>query len=77
LLLGSFIKHVLITKDVAKLKCAPLSFQRGQSHSFHATIAQEEEEWEEEWRKNEGINNVSTFREYREQGLVAGTGGFM
>jgi ATP-dependent Clp protease ATP-binding subunit ClpX len=71
------IKHVLITRDVARLKCAPLCFQRGQSHSFHATIAQEEEEWEEDLRNKEGTGNVSSFQEYRKQGLVAGSGGFM
>lgn len=71
------MKHILITQDVAQLKSAPLYFQRGQSHSFHATIAQEEDNWEEELRSKEGAGNISTFEEYRKRGLVAGAGGFM
>ncbi|KAF2180201.1 ClpX, ATPase regulatory subunit [Zopfia rhizophila CBS 207.26] len=77
---GSHIKHILITQEVAQLKSAPLYFQRGQSHNFHATIAQEEEKWEEEIRRNEGSQEtglVSSFEEYRKRGLVAGAGGFM
>ncbi|KAH7117991.1 P-loop containing nucleoside triphosphate hydrolase protein [Dendryphion nanum] len=74
---GSHVKHILITQDVARLKCAPLYFQRGQSHKFHTAIAQEEEQWEEELRLKEGNNNVNSFEQYRNQGLVAGAGGFM
>ncbi|KAF2796413.1 ClpX, ATPase regulatory subunit [Melanomma pulvis-pyrius CBS 109.77] len=75
---GSPVKHVLITQDVARLKSAPLYFQRGQSHNFHATIAQEEEKWEEQLRENEGpASEVNSFEEYRKKGLVAGAGGFM
>ncbi|KAF2016566.1 ClpX, ATPase regulatory subunit [Aaosphaeria arxii CBS 175.79] len=74
---GSHVKHILITQDVAQLKCAPLYFQRGQSHSFHSAIAHEEEKWEDELRKEEDSGHVSSFEQYRKQGLVAGAGGFM
>ncbi|ORY18004.1 P-loop containing nucleoside triphosphate hydrolase protein [Clohesyomyces aquaticus] len=74
---GSHVKHILITRDVALLKSAPLYFQRGQSHTFHATIAQEEENWDEELREKEMPGQVSSFEEYRKKGLVAGAGGFM
>lgn len=72
---GSLVKHVLITQSVAKLECAPLCFQRGQSHSFQSAIAEEEEKWEEELNRRENQANMSTFEEYRSKGLAAG--GFM
>ncbi|KAF2261646.1 ClpX, ATPase regulatory subunit [Lojkania enalia] len=74
---GSHIKHVLITRDVAQLKSAPLTFQRGQSHNFYATLTQEEEIWEDELRGKESFASVNSFEEYRKRGLVAGAGGFM
>jgi hypothetical protein len=67
------IKHVLITQDVAELKCAALYFQRGQAHQFHAAIAAEEEKREEELRSKENAGVVGSFEEYR-KGLVAGVG---
>jgi ATP-dependent Clp protease ATP-binding subunit ClpX len=75
---GSHVKHVLITQDVARLKAAPLYFQRGQSHNFQATIAEEEDKWEEELRQKESpAPEVHSFEEFRKKGLVAGAGGFM
>ncbi|KAF2471376.1 ClpX, ATPase regulatory subunit [Lindgomyces ingoldianus] len=74
---GSHIKHILITQDVATLKSAPLYFHRGQSHNFHATIAQEEEKWEVELTTKETPSGANSFEEYRRKGLVAGAGGFM
>ncbi|KAF2118877.1 P-loop containing nucleoside triphosphate hydrolase protein [Lophiotrema nucula] len=71
---GSPTKYILITQDVAQLKCAPLCWHRGQSHNFHAAIAQEEDKWEEELRRREDPSSVSNFQEYRKQGLVAGAG---
>jgi hypothetical protein len=69
---GSFTKHVLITRSAAQLKSPPLHFQRGQSQSFNATFAQEEEEWAEEQLRKNDPSHVHTFQEYRRQGLVAG-----
>lgn len=74
---GSLVKHVLVTQSVARLECAPLYFQRGQSHSFQSAIADEEEKWEEELNRREGHANTNTFEEYRNRGLAAGAGGFM
>ncbi|KAF2710880.1 P-loop containing nucleoside triphosphate hydrolase protein [Pleomassaria siparia CBS 279.74] len=72
---GSAVKHVLVTQDVARLKCAPLYFQRGQAHKFHASIAKEEEKWDEELRQKESsASEVNNFEEYRKK-LVAGAGG--
>jgi ATP-dependent Clp protease ATP-binding subunit ClpX len=77
---GSHTKHILITQSVAQLKSPPLCFPRGQSGSFHATIAREEEKWEEAVTGKENRDNVSSFEEYRRlSGLAsaAGAGGFM
>lgn len=66
------MKHILVTRDVALLKRAPLYFYRGQSAAFQATLAQEEEKWEEELRGKEDptIGQVSTFEEYRKVGAA-------
>ncbi|KAL6708303.1 ATP-binding protein [Coniothyrium glycines] len=64
---GSNVKHILVTQDVALLKRAPLYFHRGQSAAFQATLAQEEEKWEEGLRNEEdpSIAAVNSFEEYR------------
>ena len=73
--LGSHVKYILVTEEVAQLKRAPFYFQRGQSHIFHATIAQEEEDWEEQLRRKEDEEqSVRSFEEYRKKGAVAGAG---
>ncbi len=70
--LGSTVKHILVTRDVALLKRAPLYFHRGQSAAFQATLVQEEEKWEEELRRKEdpSIAPSSSFEEYRKAGAA-------
>ncbi|CAI6329588.1 unnamed protein product [Periconia digitata] len=54
---GSSVRHILITREAAQLKCAPLCFNRGQYQTFQTTIKQEEDEWEEELQaKNSAVN---------------------
>ncbi|CAO2648453.1 Nn.00g077200.m01.CDS01 [Neocucurbitaria sp. VM-36] len=69
---GSTVKHILVTQDVALLKRAPLYFHRGQSAAFHAALAQEEEQREEELRSKEdpSIGRANTFEEYRKAGAA-------
>lgn len=73
---GSPVKHILITKNVAKRKSAPIYFNRGQSHTFHSMIAREEEEFEQERQGKEvqrGIDeSVQSFEEYRAKSVQAG-----
>ncbi|KAF3003014.1 hypothetical protein E8E13_006121 [Curvularia kusanoi] len=71
---GSSVKHILVTQDVALLKCAPLYFHRGQSTAFQALLTQEEEKWDEELRSQEdsAVGHVHSFEEYRKAG-AAGT----
>lgn len=66
---GSSVKHVLITKDVAKMKSAPIMLARGQAHKFHAIIAEEEEKWEKEREDALAAENMEAhdFAEFREQ----------
>ncbi|KAF2280350.1 P-loop containing nucleoside triphosphate hydrolase protein [Westerdykella ornata] len=74
---GSCIKHILITREVAQLKTAPLHFERGQSRSFYNTWNHEEALWEDEIRQLTEPDHPSSFQEYRKQGLMAGAGGCM
>jgi len=69
---GSSVKHILVTQDVALLKCAPMYFHRGQSAAFQATITQEEEKWDEELRSKEdsAVGHVHSFEEYRKAGAA-------
>ena len=69
---GSSVKHILVTRDVALLKRAPLYFHRGQSAAFQATLVQEEEKWEEELRNREdpSTSQTGTFEEYRKAGAA-------
>lgn len=69
---GSTVKHILVTQDVALLRRAPLYFHRGQSAAFQATLAQEEDKYEEELRSKEDptIGPVSSFEEYRKVGAA-------
>ncbi|KAH7411630.1 P-loop containing nucleoside triphosphate hydrolase protein [Phaeosphaeria sp. MPI-PUGE-AT-0046c] len=70
---GSTVKHILVTHDAALLKCAPLYFHRGQSSAFQATLAQEEDSWDEHLRREEDAANgehVSSFEEYRKAGAA-------
>jgi ATP-dependent Clp protease ATP-binding subunit ClpX len=82
---GSSVKHILVTRDVARLKCAPLYFHRGQAAAFSAELARDEEAWDAELRGREdeasggrghgqghGHGHVGSFEEYRK----AGAGGF-
>jgi len=66
------VKHILVTQDAALLKCAPLYFHRGQSAAFQATLASEEEKWDEQLRRSEDSNgeHVSSFEEYRKAGAA-------
>jgi|TARA_R110002003_G_scaffold1048_10_gene22232 ATP-dependent Clp protease ATP-binding subunit ClpX len=65
------VKHILVTRDAALLKCLPLYFHRGQSAAFQATLAQEEEKWDEELRRKEdSAEAVSSFEEYRKAGAA-------
>ncbi|KAF2033446.1 P-loop containing nucleoside triphosphate hydrolase protein [Setomelanomma holmii] len=70
---GSSVKHILVTRDAALLKCLPLYFHRGQAPAFQATLAQEEEKWDEELRRKEDSSSgehVSSFEEYRKAGAA-------
>ena len=78
---GSSIKYVLITEKVAKKAQAPVYFTRGEQHKFHATLAEEEEEWDREMAREErGKGEAApaegdssrTFEEYREKSTAAG-----
>lgn len=77
--LGSSIKHILITEDVARRKQAPVYLARGQQHRFHAMFTAEEEEWEAKRRQEGGDDNgrvgddgMGSFEEYREKSKAAG-----
>ncbi|KAH6642627.1 P-loop containing nucleoside triphosphate hydrolase protein [Boeremia exigua] len=69
---GSSVKHILVTRDVALLKVAPLYFLRGQSSAFQTTLTREEEQWDEELRSKEDLANghVHSFEEYRKVGAA-------
>jgi len=69
---GSSVKHILVTQDVALLKCAPMYFHRGQSAAFQATITQEEEKWDEELcsKEDSAVGHVHSFEEYRKAGAA-------
>jgi ATP-dependent Clp protease ATP-binding subunit ClpX len=67
---GSSVKHVLVTQDAALLKCAPLYFHRGQAAAFQATLAQEEEQWDEQLRRSEDSEPLGSFEEYRKAGAA-------
>ena len=77
---GSSIKHILITEDVAKRKQAPIYMARGQQHRFYAMFAAEEEEWEAKMRQGDGrdgsqevgSDTAGSFEEYREKSKAAG-----
>ena len=45
-ILGSSIKHILITEAVARRRAPLIYLARGQQGKFHALIAAEEEEWD-------------------------------
>jgi ATP-dependent Clp protease ATP-binding subunit ClpX len=71
------VKYILVTRDAALLKCAPLYFHRGQIAAFHASLSQEEEKWDDRnGRKEDTSNNpsdaLSSFEEYRKVGTAAG-----
>jgi ATP-dependent Clp protease ATP-binding subunit ClpX len=65
------VKHILVTQDVALLKCAPLYFHRGQSASFRAALSQEEEKWDEQLQRSEDAEPVGSFEEYRKAGAAS------
>jgi ATP-dependent Clp protease ATP-binding subunit ClpX len=69
---GSTVKHILVTRDTALLKSAPLYFHRGQAAAFNATLAQEEEAWDEQLRLREDslAADVASFEEYRKAGAA-------
>ena len=81
-LIGSSIKHILITEAAAQKKQAPVYLARGQQHRFHAMISAEEEEWEAKMRNERGESDndsragqpggVGSFEEYREKSKAAG-----
>lgn len=71
---GSETKYVLVTQEVAQLKCAPLRFPRGQRQRFKAVQMEEEEEYERELLRKEAPEH-GTFEEYRTtQSVAAGAG---
>lgn len=61
-------------RDAALLKSLPLYFHRGQSAAFNATLAAEEEAWDEHLRRSEAAeqasNSTTTFEEYRKAGAA-------
>ncbi|KAF2744597.1 P-loop containing nucleoside triphosphate hydrolase protein [Sporormia fimetaria CBS 119925] len=71
---GSYVKHILVNRDAAQLKCAPLFFMRGQSHSFAAALAHEEDAYEEEMGTGVKKEHVNSFQEFRKQGYAVGAG---
>jgi ATP-dependent Clp protease ATP-binding subunit ClpX len=70
------VKYILVTRDAALLKCAPLYFHRGQIAAFHASLSQEEEKWDDRNGRKEAPNSpsdsLSSFEEYRKVGVAAG-----
>ena len=83
-IVGSSIKHVLVSQAVAQRKTQPIYLARGQQHKFHALITAEEEEFDAQLRKEKGeapsgapeerktAEGMNTFEEYREKSKVAG-----
>ncbi|KAF2688829.1 P-loop containing nucleoside triphosphate hydrolase protein [Lentithecium fluviatile CBS 122367] len=68
---GSTVKHILITQEVAQLKCAPLHFHRGQSQAFETTHKQQEDDWQEVIRaREEDASSIHSFEEYRKAGAA-------
>lgn len=70
---GSTVKHILVTRDAALLKRAPMYFHRGQSNAFQAALDQDEDKWWEEVRSKEDLSSdtdghVGSFEEYRKAG---------
>ena len=77
---GTNVKHILITRDVARRKQAPMYFVRGSQAQFYAVVEAEEREWaREQAAQNEGgggedgAGEVGSFEEYREKARVAGS----
>ena len=75
---GSATKYIVVTEDVARRKRGPIYLQRGQGHTFHSLLAEEEEMWqirqaEKNERKGGGDGNEKfhDFREFRETATAA------
>lgn len=65
------MKHILVTRDAALLKSAPVYFHRGQSSAFKSMLATEEENWDAELRRKEDANDaISSFEEFRKVGAA-------
>lgn len=80
LFVGSSVKHILITRNTARRKTAPVYLTRGQAQKLNALITRDEEDWEAEqqgWEITDDASgrngaNVQSFEDYRSKGQAAG-----
>jgi len=76
---GSSVKYVLVTERVAKREEGAVYFGRGQGGKFHAMIAQEEGDWEEQQKRRgpkKSENMTASFEDWRTKTTMAvGSGG--
>ena len=74
---GSSVKYVLVTEAVAKREEGCVYLGRGQGGKFHALIAQEEGDWEDNQKQQKNRKNgAGSFEEWREKSrLTAAAGG--
>lgn len=68
---GSSIKHILVTREAAQLKRAPLLFAKGQSQTFETMYKQEEDEWLQA-KEQHANDSIGSFVKYREAGAAGG-----
>ncbi|PVH99649.1 P-loop containing nucleoside triphosphate hydrolase protein [Periconia macrospinosa] len=59
---GSSVKYILVTREAAQLKRAPLLFDKGQSQAFETTYKHEEDEWLEELQEKDSVESFSQWR---------------
>ncbi|KIW44223.1 ATP-dependent Clp protease, ATP-binding subunit ClpX [Exophiala oligosperma] len=75
---GSSVKYVLVTERVAKREEGAVYFGRGQGGKFHAMIAQEEGDWEDQQKRNNPKKSESitaSFEDWRTKTTVAAGSG--
>ncbi|KIW13780.1 ATP-dependent Clp protease, ATP-binding subunit ClpX [Exophiala spinifera] len=76
---GSSVKYVLVTERVAKREEGAVYFGRGQGGKFHAMIAQEEGDWEDQQKRRgpkKSENMTASFEDWRTKTTMAvGSGG--
>ena len=81
---GSSVKYVLVTEKVSKREEGCIYLGRGQGGKFHALIAHEEGDWEDQQKKRreegdrkragKSYNTTRSFEEWRGKSAAAGAG---